>query len=272
MGRSHWSFGMVPDSNSLIRGVSSAGTTGCTITNLYQGFYGCIGFTYIPNTDWTKNVTDMESLFDRGVSIPIPITCPTSPPSIIFPSTHFDTPLDNWNVSKVTNMSSMFLGQRYFRQNINTWNVSNVTDMSYMFLGCHYFNNPLNNWNVSKVELMNGMFKVAYRFNQPLNNWNVSKVTNMKGMFECALSFDQDLGSWNIGNVTDMINMFKNSGSLSIVNYSAILNGWASLPSVQSGVTLEGGVNGYNASASISRASLTNAPNNWSITDGGLQP
>ena len=42
---------------------------------------------------------------------------------------------------------------------INNWDVSKVTDMKEMFSfplnGAHTFNQPLNNWNVSKVRYMN---------------------------------------------------------------------------------------------------------------------
>ena len=57
----------------------------------------------------------------------------------------------------------------------NNWNVSNVEDMCSMFTEARSFNQPLNNWNVSKVTNMEAMFWGATSFNQPLNNWNVSK-------------------------------------------------------------------------------------------------
>ena len=38
----------------------------------------------------------------------------------------FNQPLNNWNV---TNMSEMFFYANSFNQPLNKWNVSNVTDM-----------------------------------------------------------------------------------------------------------------------------------------------
>ena len=88
---------------------------------------------------------------------------------------------------------------------INNWDVSKVTDMSHMFKDS--FNQPLNKWNVSKVTNMRGMFWTCRSFNQPLNNWNVSSLswhdnevffdfngymassTNMESMFQGAISF-----------------------------------------------------------------------------------
>ena len=46
----------------------------------------------------------------------------------------FNQPLNNWNVSKVTNMREMFNGARSFNQPLNNWDVSNVTDMGGMFM------------------------------------------------------------------------------------------------------------------------------------------
>jgi len=103
----------------------------------------------------------------------------------------FDQPLNDWNVSNVTNMSEMFYGCTIFNQPLNTkfnqpfnkWDVSNVTNMEKMFYGCTIFNQPLNDWNVSNVTNMERMFLGSTSFNQPLNDWNVNNVTNMEKMF-----------------------------------------------------------------------------------------
>jgi surface protein len=46
----------------------------------------------------------------------------------------FNQPLNDWDVSNVTNMSRMFEGATKFNGAISRWNVSSVTDMSKMFL------------------------------------------------------------------------------------------------------------------------------------------
>ena len=69
---------------------------------------------------------------------------------------------------------------------ISNWDVSKVTSMSSMFENATSFNQPINNWNVSSVTSMYHMFRRARSFNQPLNNWNVSRVTNMTSMFAFA--------------------------------------------------------------------------------------
>ena len=63
----------------------------------------------------------------------------------------------------------MFYYATSFNQPLNNWNVSNVTCINSMFLRAESFNQPLNNWNVSNVTYMNNMFAGANSFNQPLH-------------------------------------------------------------------------------------------------------
>ncbi len=66
---------------------------------------------------------------------------------------------------------AVFEGAPNFNEDISNWDVSKVTDMSNMFLGAGSFNQPLNSWNVGNVTNMNYMFYAAGNFNQPLSNW-----------------------------------------------------------------------------------------------------
>ena len=63
----------------------------------------------------------------------------------------------------------VFDGATSFNQPLNNWNVSNVSAMESMFMGARSFNQPLNDWNVSKVTDMKAMFAYARSFNQPLH-------------------------------------------------------------------------------------------------------
>ncbi|EHN6916219.1 BspA family leucine-rich repeat surface protein, partial [Campylobacter jejuni] len=95
-----------------------------------------------------------------------------------------DQLLNILNVSSVTN----------FNQPLNNWDVSSVTNMSGMFCGSKNFDQPLNNWDVSSVTNMSGMFCGAKNFNQPLPFWDVSNVTDMSYMF--FASAQSPLPSW----------------------------------------------------------------------------
>ena len=50
--------------------------------------------------------------------------------------------------------------------NINDWNVSRIKDMSKLFHDYKDFNMDISNWDVSNVENMEWMFHRAYDFNQ----------------------------------------------------------------------------------------------------------
>lgn len=62
---------------------------------------------------------------------------------------------------------------------IQNWDVSKVTDMSYMFFFAGLnFNTDISGWNTGSVTNMEGMFYNAQAFNRDLSGWNVSSVTN----------------------------------------------------------------------------------------------
>ena len=69
-------------------------------------------------------------------------------------ATTFNQPLDNWNVSKVENMSYMFCGAKKFNQPLNSWDVSNVTDMLGMFRCAESFNQPLSLWGIENYNAL----------------------------------------------------------------------------------------------------------------------
>ena len=58
---------------------------------------------------------------------------------------------------------NMFNKAENFNQPLNNWNVSNVTDMRSMFREATNFNQPLNVWNVSEDTNMRNMFEGALK-------------------------------------------------------------------------------------------------------------
>src|SRR5690625_5110086 len=153
----------------------------------------------------TSLITDMSELFSGNI---------------------VNQDIGSWDVSKVTDMNRMFLGNFHFDQDISAWDVSNVTDMSYMFFYAEVFDQPIGNWDVSSVTDMSYMFvgdtnpnEDGVRFNQDISKWDVSSVTNMQGMFFGA-SFNKNISEWDVSNVTDMSVMFRDA------NFNHPLNTW----------------------------------------------
>ena len=126
--------------------------------------------------------------------------------------------INTWDVSGITDMSSLFKNREAFNDDIGNWDVSNVLTMQSMFSGAEKFNQDISEWNTSSVKTMQEMFSKAYDFNKPINTqevtingstytaWDVSNVGNMAGghafkkMFDRAWDFNQDIGDWNVAN------------------------------------------------------------------------
>ena len=128
--------------------------------------------------------------------------------------------ISDWETSQVTNMESLFSGDRLnggdanmcsFNDDISRWDTSNVTTMYGMFAEATAFNGDLSRWDTSNVTAMSGMFHNARAFNGDLSRWDTSNVTTMHRMFDSANAFNGDLSRWDTSNVTTMAGMFYNA-------------------------------------------------------------
>jgi len=174
-----------------------------------------------------------------------------------------------------TSLASTFQSCTNFNGNIGNWDVSAVTNMANMFNGATAFNNggssSIGNWNTSLVTDMSNMFQGATAFNQNIGSWNTGAVTNMSRAFNSATAFNQNIGAWNVEAVTNIVFFMsgKTAANYSAANLDAIYNGW-STQSVQPNLTISFGSIKYTAAGQTGRDTLDNAPNNWTITDGGI--
>ena len=148
--------------------------------------------------------------------------------SMFTSATAFNQDISSWNVSSVITMVNMFNDATAFNQDISSWNVSSVITMVNMFNDATAFNQDISSWNVSSVIQMNSMFRDATAFNQDISSWNVSSVTDMFTMFSDATAFNQDIGSWNVSSVTNMVSMFTSATAfnqdISSWNVSSVTN------------------------------------------------
>jgi surface protein len=235
------------------------------VTSMDWMFSGALAFNQDISNWNVGNVLSMRDMFSNTIFNQDigswDVSKVTDMNFMFFEASAFNQDIGNWDVGNVLTMREMFYNT-IFNQDIGNWNVSKVTEMGSMFSNSA-FNQDIGNWNVGNVNYMAGMFSQSV-FNQDIGSWDVGNVTNMNGMFQES-AFNQDIGSWNIGNVTQMFAMFDRT-TLSVINYNAILSGWAS-QAVQQNVTFYGGDSQY--SCSSDRDVLTNAPNNWTIIDDG---
>lgn len=93
--------------------------------------------------------------------------------------------LSKWNTSNVKIMNSTFMRFKGYVKGLENWNVSKVTNMGNMFHGvAEKFDLDLSKWNISKVDNTEEMF---YRFSGDitgLENWDFSNVKNYTGMLD----------------------------------------------------------------------------------------
>lgn len=106
------------------------------------------------------------------------------------------------DTSRVTEMYALF-EYSDFCGDISGWDVSSVTDMSSMFHGAKMFNCDISKWDVRSVKVFDEMFENAIAFDQPIGCWETTSATNMYKMFYGANKFKQDLSSWQVEKVKD---------------------------------------------------------------------
>merc|ERR1712147_327995 len=120
----------------------------------------------------------------------------------------FDGDISRWDVSRVTTMKGMFEGAASFNCDLSKWDVRRVTTMESMFSGCSQFRGDISTWRMSRVTTTEGMFRDASEFNRDISMWDMSSVRTMKNMFRGATSFNGDLSEWDVSSVTDLHRMF----------------------------------------------------------------
>ena len=184
--------------------------------------------------------------------------------------TLFNENIGNWTFINLEASYSAFNGASAFNQDISNWNMSTVEDMESMFKNATSFNQPIGNWTLGVVDYINDFFAGATSFNQDLSNWDFSNVYTANDMFNGAIAFDQDLSTWDISNVESLDNFFIGS-AMSQENYDNTLIGWAALETGEATipVNLTLDADATYCLGEDARNTLTSAPYNWTINDGG---
>ena len=221
----------------------------------------------------TVKVTTMAVMFDGDSAFNQPIgswntNSVMTMANMFNGASAFNGNIANWNTISVTTITGMFQTATAFNQNIGSWNTNSVTNMASTFSGASAFNQPIGSWNTMSVTGtgMESMFYGDSAFNQPIGAWNTNSVTNLRFMFLDDYAFNQNIGAWNTVKVTNMGSMFTGV-TLSISNYDALLNGWAS-ESQSHAVSFGGGSSQYDAIGVPGYNTLHNTYG-WTFSDGG---
>ena len=146
--------------------------------------------------------------------IPMDDTPAVTPEALL--TFRYGYPMNHWDVSRITNFTSIFDGQRntrfqyYFNENLSLWNVTSATTMFRMFAKLNvYVGYGLEHWNVPNVMNMRSMFHDAYIFQGNISHWDVSQVQNFDRMFTDAHLFNTNIALWNTSSAESMSAMVR---------------------------------------------------------------
>jgi surface protein len=261
-------------------------TTG-TVT-LNNTFLNCVLFNHSLNGWNTVAVTQMSgtfsgaTIFNNGLASGVAGTMSWNTAAVTFTSAmfsgcaHFNQDVSGFTMNLSGSMSQMFFNCVRFNNGgssgIGSWTLktTGTVDLSQIFRSASIFNQPLS-WNTVAVTNMSYMFYAAGAFNQALA-FNTLNVTTMFEMFDLATAFQQNLGAWDVRNVTNFSQFMasKTPATFPTTYLDNIYNGWSTLPSLKTPITITFGTAKYTAAATAGRLILTSAPYNWTITDGGI--
>ena len=143
----------------------------------------------------------------------------TIPPRNLFAfNEDFNEDISGWNVSGVTDFSSLFWEANSFDQNLGKWDVSRAETMKCMFCGAKSYRGAgLEQWGnkLHHVHDMYNMFEGSGIRSDvvSLNGWNVSSVTMMREMFRNTKNFHETLCWDTVGHATIATDMFNETNA-----------------------------------------------------------
>ena len=202
------------------------------ITTMKEAFKNKIDFNEDIGSWDTKNVIDMSSMFENAKNFNQSINewivdNVTDMSNMFKDAIRFNKELTKWNTSNLLDISGMFMNAQLFNNgtsdNLNNFDVSKVKNMSYVFSNSKSFNKDISKWDTKSATTFSHFFHEATNFNQDINlkimndtkrqyfAWDTHNVKDMSYMFDGAKNFNKSISRYITTSVTNMQNMFANT-------------------------------------------------------------
>lgn len=199
-------------------------------TNTSAMFSDCASLTEINLNNWDSdfsNVINMSQMFsiwgsqlEKIVGIEALDTSSVTDMSSVFTdfapiSGRLD--LTGWDVSKVTDTGSMFVGMICIEVNINDWQLSEAINMQSMFSFSNIEKIRMNNVSAPKSLTVDLLFGYSYNLKEvQMANFESPLITNFGYMFEECNSLESlDMTGFKLtSNATNIDYMFRGCGKL----------------------------------------------------------
>ena len=151
----------------------------------------------------------------------------------------FNQKLDNWDVSRVSELSDMFMYANKFvwsSQDWSNWDTSKVKSM-FRFMKNSLNNGAiaghpggLENWDVTNVETMKSMVEGNQYWNGDISKWVTSSLKDIENIFSRNARFNGDVSKWDVSKVEagKMKNAFASTNSWNF--RPAVEAAWSAAP------------------------------------------
>lgn len=165
-------------------------------------FYYCQKLTSVDVSDWvTDEAENMYYLFSQCIVLEDPVD------------------VSKWNVSKVTNFSSMFNScKKITKLDVSKWNTESATNMAGTFTNCESLKDTLDvsNWKTENVTtFLQTFFGCKTITVLDVSKWDTKSAKSLQGTFYgCQKVLKLDVSNWNTANVTTMASTFRNCYAL----------------------------------------------------------
>lgn len=136
--------------------------------------------------------------------------------------------LNNWDVSKVTDLEDTFYKATIPNLNISNWDVSNVLNMHETFGYINTNELILNNWNTSKVTIAWNLFQYSTINKIDLSNWNLSHLKDGNNSYYAYQLFyrstvsDLILKNLDLSNCEELTGFIYECDNLKTIDLSSV--------------------------------------------------